>query len=85
MGEINRLKKGIHGQSQEIEKLQESKKKKGKSHILVDPNQQCDICHQTIFSDEFYVFSCRHSLHRNCILRMLQRYEETESFNQKSE
>ena len=61
-----------------------SKKKKGKSHILVDPNQQCSICHYSIFSEEFYVFSCRHALHRFCIIMMMQKYEESEAFEQRS-
>ena len=38
MGEINGLKNSIEEQSRVISKLQESKKKKGKSHILIDPN-----------------------------------------------
>ena len=80
MKEINGLRRNIEGQSIEIEKLQETKRKKGKSHILVDPNQQCDLCRQIIFSEEFYVFSCKHSLHRFCIIRMLQKYEESEAF-----
>ena len=44
MGEINGLKNSIEDQSHVISKLQESKKKKGKSHILIDPNQQCFLC-----------------------------------------
>ena len=84
MKEINGLKRNIEGQSKEIQKLQDSKKKKGKSHILVDPNQLCDICHYSIFSEEFYVFSCRHALHRFCIIAMMQKYEDSESFDLKS-
>lgn len=84
MDEINRLKKNIERKSKEIQKLQDSKKKKGKSHILVDPNQKCDLCKQTIFSEEFYVFSCKHSLHRYCIIRMFKQYEFSEAFQQKS-
>lgn len=68
-----------------IAKLQESKKMKAKSHILIDPTQQCYLCRQSIFSEEFYVFSCKHSLHRFCIIRMLQKYEITEAFAQKSD
>ena len=73
--DINFSKKDIEEQSKEIQKLHESKKKKGKSHILVDPSQKCDLCQQTIFSEEFYVFSCKHSLHRFCIVRLFQSYE----------
>ena len=36
--DINFSKRDIETQSKEIQKLQESKKKKGKSHILVDPS-----------------------------------------------
>ena len=43
--DINFSKKDIEAQSKEIQKLQESKKKKGKSHILVDPSQKCNLCH----------------------------------------
>ena len=44
MKNINKLKENIESQSKEIEKLQESKKKKAKSHILVNPDQKCDLC-----------------------------------------
>lgn len=84
MEEIQQSKHQIELQSQEIQKLHESKKKKGKSHILVDPSQKCDLCHQTIFSEEFYVFSCRHSLHRFCIVRLFQKYEASNAFELRS-
>ena len=84
MSEINSLRRNIESQSKEIDKLQETKRRKGKSHILVDPNQQCDLCRQIIFSEEFYVFSCKHALHRFCIIRTLQAYEVSEAFAQKS-
>ena len=37
-----------------------------------------------IVSDEFYVFSCKHSLHRCCLIKMLQSYEASEGFELKS-
>jgi len=37
MSEINGLRKNIEAQSKEIEKLQQTKKRKGNSHTLVDP------------------------------------------------
>ena len=45
IGEINGLKASIEEKSEVIAKLQESKKLKAKSHILIDPTQQCYLCH----------------------------------------
>lgn len=84
MTEITGLRRNIESQSKEIEKLQETKKKKGNSHTLVDPTQNCSLCDQIIVSDEFYVFSCKHALHRFCIIRMLLLYEASEAFNKRS-
>ena len=84
MSEINRLKKNIERKSKEVQTLQDSKKKKGKSHILVDPTQKCDLCKHSIFSEEFYVFSCKHAMHRYCIIRLFMKYEESAAFEQRS-
>ena len=84
MTEINGLRLNIESQSKEIEKLQETKKKKGNSHTLVDPTQNCSLCDQMIVRDEFYVFSCKHALHRFCIIGLLLNYEASEAFDKKS-
>ena len=82
--ELNKQKLHIVDQSQQIATLLDSQRNKSQEHIMVDPEQVCSICEQSIFQDEFYIFPCTHCLHRQCLLTMIQNYEATDAFKRMS-
>lgn len=69
------LKQQLSEHSKSAEELRKKQRKQRHKHITVNPAQECDLCSQSIFKKEFYVFPCAHAFHRECIYRRLRNYQ----------
>jgi hypothetical protein len=65
--------------SKSAEELRKKQRKQRHKHITINPQQVCDLCEQSIFKKEFYVFPCLHAFHRECIQRHLKNYQTKDS------
>jgi len=69
------LKQQLAEHSKSAEELRKKQRKQRHKHITINPNQECDLCGQSIFKKEFYVFPCLHAFHRECIYKQLKHYQ----------
>ena len=76
------LKQSITQQTSEIKLLQtkmaqQSKKMlelqppKHTHKIFVDTEKNCGLCNSKLNLRDFYVYPCNHSLHRDCVVKLL--------------
>jgi hypothetical protein len=68
------LKQQLAEHSKSAEELRKKQRKQRHKHITINPQQECDLCSQSIFKHEFYVFPCLHAFHRECIYRQIKSY-----------
>ncbi|KAH9837059.1 Pep3/Vps18/deep orange family-domain-containing protein [Rhodofomes roseus] len=45
-----------------------------KRFITIDSTEQCSVCHQALFTRQFYVFPCRHTFHADCLIGLTKEY-----------
>lgn len=78
------LKQQLQEHSKSAEELRKKQRKQRHKHITINPAQECDICSQSIFKREFYVFPCLHAFHRECIWKKLKDYQSKDSRTDKT-
>ena len=42
-----------------------------KRFITVDSTEKCSVCHQALFTRQFYVFPCQHTFHADCLIGLV--------------
>lgn len=42
-----------------------------KRFIAIDSTEKCSVCHQPLFTRQFYVFPCQHTFHADCLIGLV--------------
>jgi hypothetical protein len=67
--EINKLKTEMAGFEKNSEYLKNELRNIKNRFLEVRGDQKCEECAKSIFLEEFYVFSCSHTYHKDCLKR----------------
>ena len=71
--EIKNLKDEMKGYSKNAEILKTELRNLKNRCFEIDSTKLCEECVQSVFSDEFYLFPCGHTYHKNCLLEVVRR------------
>lgn len=71
--DIKALKEEMKGYSRNAEILKSELRNLKNRCFEIDSTKLCEECVQSIFTEEFYLFPCGHTYHKECLLRVVRK------------
>ena len=58
--------------------VRSEQQKLDKKFYIFEEDRKCDLCNNSIFSEQFYFFNCIHAFHQSCMIEKLKEYKMNE-------
>lgn len=74
--QVEKLKLDINGFYRAAESLKKEWEKLNNRSIFVSRKKKCEECFRALFAEEYVVFECSHTFHRDCLWQQIHQNQQ---------